>query len=472
MKILFATSEAEPFIKTGGLADVSGALPIALAKESLDIRVILPLYENIPLQYRQTMEFLGSTIVALGWRHQYAGVFKTTLNGVKYYFIDNEYYFKRQGIYGHFDDGERFAFFSKAVLEAISLIGFFPDIIHCNDWQTGLIPVMLDCFYRDKKNYRNIKTLFTIHNIEFQGKMDASCITDVFGIPESHRSIVEYDRNANMLKAAIEQAHAVNTVSETYAREIMDPYFASGLENILQKKSYKISGIVNGIDTVQYDPLKDQALFQRYSIKSLHRKKQNKTGLQEMVSLPVGDNPVIGMVSRLTNQKGFDLVMEVIDDILNLDVQLIILGTGDWKYENALRELAKQSYGIKLAAIINFSSDIASKIYSGCDMLLMPSRFEPCGLSQLIAMRYGTIPIIRETGGLKDTVIPYNPQTKEGLGFTFKSYNAYDMLDAIKRAISIYEDKSDWQQIMKNAMQRDYSWKEQAKKYIELYNKL
>lgn len=471
MKILFATSEAEPFIKTGGLGDVSGALPIALAEEKQDIRVVLPLYESIPSKYRQTMEFLGSTIVALGWRHQYAGVFTETINGVKYYFIDNEYYFKRKGIYGHFDDGERFAFFSKAVLEALPLIGFYPDVIHCNDWQTALIPVMTDCFYRNKEGYNNIKTVLTIHNIEFQGRMDQSCITDVFGIPESHKKAVEYDNSANMLKAGIELANAVTTVSDTYAKEIMDPYFACGLESILQKRSYKISGIVNGIDTTLYNPLKDEALFQRYSEKSLARKKKNKIGLQEMVSLPVSERPVIGMVTRLTNQKGLDLVMEVIEDILNLDAQMVILGTGDWKYENALKELAKR-YSKKLAVIINFSRDIASKIYSGCDMLLMPSRFEPCGLSQLIAMRYGNIPIVRETGGLKDTVIPYNTHTGEGTGFTFKCYDAYDMLDAIKRAMAVYDNKNEWQLIMKNAMERDYSWKEQSKKYIELYNKL
>ncbi|MGI6133235.1 MAG: glycogen synthase, partial [Christensenellales bacterium] len=292
-----------------------------------------------------------------------------------------------------------------------------------------------------------------------------------FGIPESHRNIVEYDRNANMLKAGIELAHAVTTVSETYAKEIIDPYFACGLEDILQKRSYKISGIVNGIDTALYDPSTDPSLFQRYSIKSIARKKKNKEGLQEMISLPVTDRPLIGMVSRLTNQKGLDLLMEVIDEILKQDVQMVILGTGDWKYENALNELSKR-YTTKLAVIINFSRDIASKIYGGSDMLLMPSRFEPCGLSQLIAMRYGNIPIVRETGGLKDTVIPYNKLTGEGTGFTFKTYNAYDMLDAINRAIAVYDNAAEWRQIMKNAMERDYSWQEQSKKYIALYNSL
>lgn len=468
MKILFAASEAGPFIRTGGLGDVSAALPIALAKEGLDVRVILPLYEEIPAQFRQTMEMLGSRVTFLGWRQQYAGVLTAFYNGVRYYFIDNEYYFKRRKIYGHFDDGERFAFFSKAILEVLPLLDFYPDIIHCNDWQTGLVPVMLDCFYRGIDAYKNIKTVMTIHNIEFQGNMDRYCITDVFGIPESHRKIVEYHNDANMLKAGIESANLVTTVSQTYAEEILDPYFAYGLDNILQKRKYKLRGIVNGIDTELYNPLTDKALFEKYSIKSLGKREKNKTGLQEMLNLPETSNPVIGMVTRLTNQKGLDLVIAVLEEILSMDLQLVILGTGDWKYENILVETAKR-YPTKLAVVINFSQDIASKIYAGCDMFLMPSRFEPCGLSQLIAMRYGCIPIVRESGGLKDTVSAYNPLTGEGTGFTFKSYNAYDMLDAIRRTTESFKNKDQWQQIMKNAMARDYSWTEQAAKYIELY---
>jgi len=471
MKILFAVSEAGPFVRSGGLGDVAAALPVALAKEENEVCVILPLYEEIPAKYRQTMEFIGSTIVTLGWRQQYAGVMTVKMSGVRYFFIDNEYYFKRNRLYGHFDDGERFAFFSKAVLEVLPLIGFAPDIIHCNDWQTGIIPVMLDAFYRFREGYEKIKTVMTIHNIEFQGSIDKSCIVDVFGIPENFRSVVEYNNNANMLKAGIEGANVVTTVSETYAKEILDPYFAYGLENILQKRSYKIKGILNGIDTELYDPLTDKALFQNYSHKSIARKKKNKAGLQEMLNLPHSDNPAVGMVTRLTTQKGLDLVMAVLDEILNMDLQLIILGTGDWKYENALSEAAKRYPG-KMAVIINFSQDLASKIYAGCDMFLMPSRFEPCGLSQIIAMRYGNIPIVRETGGLKDTVIPYNPADKTGTGFTFKSYNAHDMLDALKRAECSYADKEEWKQIMKNAMVRDYSWTEQAKKYIALYQSI
>ncbi len=472
MKILFATSEAGPFMRTGGLGDVGQALPLALTKEKQDVRVIMPLYDGIKDIYRQTMQFLGSKVVTLGWRQQYAGVFFYEYEGVKYYFIDNEYYFKRFGIYGHYDDGERFAFFSRAVLDVLPLIDFFPAVIHCNDWQTGLIPVYLDAFYRGDERYANIRTVMTIHNIEFQGEMDKSCISEVFGIPASHASIVEYNNNANMLKAGIEASHAVTTVSRTYAEEILNPYFACGLEDILAKRRYKIRGILNGIDTDVYNPAKDNALFAKYTLKTVSKKAADKKGLQELVNLPVvADKPLIGMVTRLTNQKGMDLVMEVIEEILSMDIQMVILGTGDWKYETALNELSRR-YGNKLAVIINFSKDIASKIYAGSDMFLMPSKFEPCGLSQLIAMRYGSVPIVRETGGLKDTVPAFNPVTREGRGFTFKTYNAYDMLDAIRRAVGTYYNKEEWASIVSNDMSGDYSWKASAKEYIKLYNEI
>ena len=472
MKILFATSEAGPFLRTGGLGDVSQALPLALTKEKQDVRVIMPLYDGIKDVYRQTMVFLGSKVVALGWRQQYAGVLACEYQGVKYYFIDNEYYFKRFGVYGHYDDGERFSFFSRAVLDVLPLIDFFPDVIHCNDWQTGLVPVYLDSIYRGDERYANIKTVMTIHNIEFQGEMDRSCINDVFGIPASHYSCVEYANNANMLKAGIECANVVTTVSKTYAEEILNPYFANGLEDILNKRSYKIKGILNGIDVDLYNPKKDKALFAKYDLKTVTKKAECKKGLQEMVNLPVAnDKPVIGMVTRLTNQKGMDLVMDVIEEILGMDLQMVVLGTGDWKYETALNELARRYQG-KLAVIINFSQDIAGKIYSGSDMFLMPSRFEPCGLSQLIAMRYGSVPIVRETGGLKDTVPAFNPTNGTGRGFTFKTYNAYDMLDAIRRAVGTYANKEEWNTIISNAMSGDYSWKSSAKEYIALYKSI
>lgn len=471
MKILFATSEAGPFMRTGGLGDVSQALPLALKKEKQDVRVIMPLYDGISDVYRQTMQFIGSKVVTLGWRQQYAGVFSCEYDGVKYYFIDNEYYFKRFGIYGHYDDGERFAFFSRAVLDVLPLIDFYPEVIHCNDWQTGLVPVYLDAFYRWDEHYANMKTVITIHNIEFQGEMDKSCISDVYGIPASHASIVEYANNANMLKAGIEESNVVTTVSKTYAQEILNPYFAYGLEDILGKRSYKIRGILNGIDTNLYNPSKDSALFANYTVKTVAKKAENKKGLQEMVNLPVSDKPLIGMVTRLTNQKGMDLVMEVIEEILSMDIQMVVLGTGDWKYETALNELARR-YSNKLAVIINFSQDIASKIYAGSDMFLMPSKFEPCGLSQMIAMRYGSVPIVRETGGLKDTVPAFNPVELTGRGFTFKTYNAYDMLDAIHRAVGTFYNKTEWSAVVANAMNGDYSWKSSAKEYIALYKEI
>ncbi len=472
MRILFATGEAGPFLRTGGLGDVAQALPYALNKEGQDVRIVMPLYEGIGGDFRQTMQFVGSKIIFLGWRQQYAGLFRCIYNGVTYYFVDNEYYFKRSTPYGHYDDGERFAFFSKAVLDLLPLMNFGPEIIHCNDWQTGLIPVMLDAFFRGDETYGGIKTVLTIHNIEFQGNMDRSCISDVYGIPSAYQSVVEYGNCANMLKAGIEGADKVTTVSQTYANEIMSPYFAYGLEGILARRAFKLSGIVNGIDTVLYNPLTDKSLFAPFSVKNFSKRVENKKGLQELVHLPVApEKPLIGMVTRLTNQKGLDLVMEVLDDILSMDLQMVILGTGDWKYETALREMASR-YGNKLAVIINFSKDVASKIYGGSDMFLMPSKFEPCGLSQLIAMRYGSIPIVRETGGLKDTVLPFNPVEKSGKGFTFKTYNAYDMLDAVRRAVGTYYNKEEWTACMKNAMSGEYGWEQSALRYVALYEEI
>lgn len=472
MKILYATSESGPFIRTGGLGDVSAALPVALAKEGQQVVVILPLYEDIPSSFRSNMQFIGSTTVPLGWRHQYAGLFKYVQQGVSYYFVDNEYYFKRKGLYGHFDDGERFAFFSKAVLELIPLMNFYPDVLHCNDWQTALIPVMLDAFYREVKGYKNIKTVQAIHNIEFQGKMNSYVIDNVFGLPAQFAPIVEYKNDANMLKSGIESANKVVTVSPTYANEILDSYFAYGLEHILHQRRFKLKGILNGIDTDLYNPEKDKALFKKYSLKTVANKKANKKGLQELVGLPVADVPIIGMVGRLAGQKGIDLVMRVIKEILAMEVQVVILGTGDWKYENALKEIEKQ-YPTKLNAAITFSADMASKIYAASDMFLMPSKFEPCGLSQMIAMRYGSVPIVRETGGLKDTVEPFNPLTKKGVGFTFKTYNAYDMLDAIVRAVRTYYDTpQDWKSVVANGMAQDFSWTKSASEYIEMYKSL
>lgn len=472
MKILFAGSEAAPFIRTGGLGDVMGALPRAVANKGHQVAVVLPLYSTMREDFRNSLNFIKSTVCPLGWRQQYIAVYSGTVDGITYYFIDSPNYFNRKNIYSEGDDGERFAFFGKAVLESMRITGFYPDVLHCNDWQTAMAPVYLDCYYRQIPEYANIRTVLTIHNIEFQGNMDRYVIDNIFAIPPSHYSVVEYSGNANMLKAGIEASNKVVTVSPTYAKEILDPYYAYGLEHILSLRRSKISGIINGIDVGLYNPATDRALFKNYDYSTVARKADNKHGLQELVGLPVCDKPLIGMVTRLTSQKGIDLVLAVIRDILDQDVQMIVLGTGDTLYENALREIAKQ-YPTKLGVAIYFSGDMASKIYAGSDIFLMPSKYEPCGLSQMIAMRYGSIPVVRETGGLKDTVIPFNPLTLKGVGFTFKTYNAHDMLDAVNRALDCYQNDNIWKNgVVKNAMSADFSWERSANEYIELYKSI
>jgi len=471
MKILYAASEAGPFIRSGGLGDVAASLPKALVKMGADCRLILPLYEDINESYKSKMVFLGATTVALGWRNQYVGLYSLVLDGVTCYFVDNEFYFKRKGIYGFYDDGERFAFFSRAILEAMPLMNFYPDVLNVNDWQTALSPLMLKIFYGKKAKYKGIKTVLTIHNIEFQGKMDMYCADNVFGIPIEHHSHVEYAGNANMLKTGIDAADRVVTVSPTYAKEIMDPFFSCGLEGILNKESGKISGIVNGIDTDLYDPNSDKALFKNFDVKAIKNKPENKKALQKELGLPVCNKPLVGLVTRLTTQKGIDLIMQVIDEILALDLQIVVLGTGDSGFENAFKDLAKNN-PTKVAVSINFSGALASKIYGASDLFLMPSKFEPCGLSQLIAMRYGSVPIVRETGGLKDTILPFDDKKKTGTGFTFANYDAYDMLGAIKRAVDVYNKENSFKTLQQNAMNVNSSWENSAKKYLELYKSI
>lgn len=472
MKILLTAAEGSPFVKTGGLGDVVGALPKALNNLKNDCRVIMPLYEEIPEEYRQTMRFLGSTFVDLSWRRQYLGVFEYTIGNVIYYFIDNEYYFKRKGIYGHFDDGERFAFFSKAVLEASSITGFYPDIIHANDWHTALVPVFLDAFYRNVDGFRDTKTVFTIHNIEFQGKYDKYLMGDILGIPENWQNIVECDEDVNYMKGGIERANVVTTVSKTYAEELKDPFFAYGLSGILEARNYKICGVINGIDTDHFNPAKDKNLAANYTLKTVAKRAENKKALCELLNLPYSpDRPLMVMISRLTEQKGVDLVATVLDELLAADMQFVVLGKGDWKYETVLKN-AEKRYGTKMRAIINFNPDFASKLYGAADLFLMPSKYEPCGLGQMIAMRYGAVPVVRETGGLKDTVVPFNPVKGTGVGFTFKAYQAYDMLDAIWRALGTYFDKSLWKKVQANGMKCNFSWKNSAKEYVELYQNL
>jgi starch synthase len=474
MKILFVTSEAMPFIRTGGLGDVAGALPKSFLKLGQDARVILPFYKDeIKSTYSDSFRFVGSTYVELSWRKQYCGVYEAVYDGITYYFVDNEYYFKRKGLYGHFDDGERFAFFSKAVLEVLKLVDFYPDVLHANDWHTALTPVFLDVFYRGDDRYKNIKTVFTIHNIEFQGKFGTELIQDMLGLPEGVKNLVLNSGVLNYMKGGIEASSAVTTVSETYATEIMDPFYSYGLEGILSERSFKLHGVVNGIDTKLYDPSTDNSLFVNFDRDTVgEKKKANKKALCELLNLAYDDNrPMIAMVTRLTEQKGLDLVASVIDEIMQADVQVVVLGTGDWKYENLVKRVESE-YPTKFRGILQFSSDLASKLYGASDLFLMPSKFEPCGLSQMIAMTYGSVPIVRETGGLKDTVEAYNPEQKTGRGFTFKTYNCYDMLDAVWRAYACYHDKDNWNTVVANAMSGDYGWEASARKYLDIYKSI
>ena len=417
------------------------------------------------------MKFLTSFSVPVAWRRQYCGVFEAKHNGVIYYLLDNQYYFKRDGIYGYYDDAERFAFFARAVLELIQYIDWKPDIIHCNDWQTALTPVYYNRLYANAPGYENIKTIFTIHNIQYQGKYGREILEDVIGIPFSDSNILEYDGDINLVKGAIETANVVTTVSPTYANEILDPWYSHGLDTILKERSWKLRGILNGIDTVSYDPETDKDIFANYNSEDFSDKAQNKLKIQEMFNLPQRkDVATIGIVSRLVGHKGFDLIKAVFDDLLsNDDVQIFVLGSGEWQYETYFKEL-RGRYPEKVGLRLGFVPDLARKIYAASDIFLMPSKSEPCGLSQMVALRYGAVPIVRETGGLKDTV--FDSGNGEGNGFTFSSYNAHDMLHAIRRALEGYKNKEGWNILVKRAMECDNRWERSAGDYIKLYNEV
>ena len=469
MKILFAAAEASPFIKVGGLGDVAGALPKALVEKGHDVRVVLPLYSSIKWEMREKCQYIKYFYFMHGWRNCYCGIFEANIDGVIYYLVDNEYYFKRRAPYGEFDDGERFAFFSRAVLEILPQVDFFPDIIHCNDWHTAAVPVYLDAQYRWRDGYEYIRTVFSIHNIEFQGKYGLDTLGSVFALPPDWESVVEHDGCLNLMKGAIERANAVNTVSETYANEILDPYFSFGLDTILRPRRYKLSGIVNGIDVKAFDPATDPAIAVNYDIDTRADKVENKLALQKELGLAVDpDIPMIGMVGRLTSQKGIDLMYPIMEELMKHEVQLVVLGTGYAEIEDFMR-FCDAAYHDKMRAMITFSSSMAQKIYSGADLFLMPSKSEPCGLAQLISMRYGTIPVVHAVGGLKDTVVPYNPAEGTGNGVNFQSYNAWDMYDAIMRGIAIWSDPEERDQIMLNGMSGVYSWDVSADKYLKLY---
>lgn len=473
MKILYAVSEAAPYIKSGGLGDVAQAFPAALAKEKdVEVNVFIPYYKSVKDNPDVEVEFVKSFEVNVARHKEYVGILKLASRNEKlnYYFIDNEHYFYRDGIYGHYDDGERFTFFSLAILETMRQLDYYPDIIHCNDWQTALIPVLKKALYNDA--YNNIRTVFTIHNIEYQGKMPNEFMQDVIGLDESFRNILTYNNCINLMKGAIVMADKISTVSRTYSYEIRHAYFAHGLQDILQENEYKITGIVNGINTDFYNPATDPCIFENYSASDISGKAKNKEELQKMLGLPVcPDVPMIAIISRLVGHKGLDLVEYVMNDLMQRNLQLVVIGTGESGYEDMFNFNA-YTHSDKVSSNITFNSELANKTYAAADIFLMPSKSEPCGLSQLIAMRYGTVPVVRETGGLVDTVQPLNVETLQGKGFTFKGYNAHDMLDAIDRCIDFYGNREKWKKHIKNLMKLDSSWNNSVNEYLNLYKEL
>lgn len=467
MKVLFASSESFPFAVSGGLGDVAYALPKALRKKKVGVRVVMPLYSKIADEYRHKMKFIASISVPVAWRSQYCGVFELEYDGVTYIFLDNEYYFKRNGMYGEFDDAERFAFFARAVLECIPVIDFRPDVIHCNDWQTALTPVYYKLMYYNRPGYANIKTILTIHNIQYQGQYGMELLEDVLGIPSWAAPMVENAGDSNMLKAGIECADKVSTVSPTYAREILDPWYAYNLDGILKNRSYKLSGIVNGIDVDVYNPETDPYIPYKFSATDLSGKAKCKEELQKELGLPIKpDTPMIAMVTRLAGHKGLELLKFVFDELINRDVQFVLLGSGEEEYESFFHNKSVQ-YADKFAFRCGFIPALAHRIYAGADIFLMPSKQEPCGLAQMVSLRYATVPVVRETGGLADTI---RDAGDEGVGYTFKSYNAHDMQGAIYRALGCYYNKEEWKKLQMRGIKADNSWDNSANKYIQLYN--
>ena len=474
MKLLFVGAEAVPYISTGGLGDVLGSLPQAVkaANPDADVRVILPLYKKIKEKFYSQLDYVGNTVVELSWRRQYCGLFKCENKGVVYYFVDNEYYFKRETVYGDFDDAERFAFFGKAVLDVMPLIDFYPDILHTNDWQSAMSVIYLKRKYCLKPYYRDIKTIYTIHNIDYQGIFSMSILSDVFGLNDSDKSTVEYNGNINLTKGAIVCTDKISTVSQRYAEEIQTEFYSSGLHYVLHLYNSKICGIVNGIDVEYYNPKKDKVIAAQFDSKKLEGKWECKRTLQEMCGLEQNENiPVVSMISRLASHKGFDLVKFILPEMLDLGIQFVLLGTGEQELEDYFKTV-QYRYPNQVKIFLEFNKDLSKKIYAGSDIFLMPSKSEPCGLSQMISSVYGAIPVVRETGGLYDTIKPYNQYTKEGNGFTFANYNAHEMKDAVGRAVELFRDKKNWIELTKKVMETDFSWNASAKEYIKLYSDL
>ena len=472
MKVLYAASEAVPFCKTGGLADVAGSLPPALAAQGVETAVILPLYRRVKERFADQLTFLCYDYVDLAWRHAYCGLFSLKKDGVTWYFLDNEQYFGRPELYGCADDGERFGFFSRAVVKMLDHLDFWPDVIHCNDWQTALIPIYLKDDGVREERYRSVRTVLTIHNIEYQGRYDPYCLGGLFGLDRGwvDDGTLLLDGDLNLLKGAILTADAVNAVSPTYAQELKNPYFAHRMEGILTQCGYKLSGVLNGIDMKLYDPAADPRIAANYTAEDVSGKAADKAALQKALGLrPEPETPIIAMVSRLVTHKGLDLIREVMGDIMELPVQFVLLGSGDAAYEDFFRHAAER-WPERMAIRLGYDEALSMAIYAGADLFLMPSRSEPCGLSQMIAMRYGTIPIVRETGGLKDTVQPYEAWRDAGTGFTFANYSSADMLHVLREAAYLYKDYPDaFARLRRRAMERDFSWNRSAGDYLKIY---
>ncbi len=471
LKVLIVATEVSPYAKSGGLGDVIGSLPAALQDRDVDVRVVLPKYKNLDLRTVNDLNYVGQTTIKLGWRNQSCSIHQFN-NSIPTYLIENDYYFNRDGLYGYGDDFERFAFFTKSAIEMLNIINFQPDIINFNDWQTGLGPIYLKDFYGKFLFYSKIKSVFTIHNIQYQGVFGSYLLENV-GLNDSYNSFdkLEFHNNINFMKGGIIYSDAVSTVSDTYAKEIQTGRYGYGLDQLLLANSHKIYGITNGIDTISNNPSHDEAIYKKFDINSLELKKENKANLQSLLNLPVkAHTPIISLISRLVDQKGIDLILDGIDKILSNDIQLVILGTGDGRYEHAFKEIERR-YPSKVSANIFFSDELARKIYASSDLFLMPSLFEPCGLGQIFAMMYGTIPIVRNTGGLSDTVTHYNKETKVGDGFVFDDYDTNGLLWCISQALKCYHS-DDFEIVIKNAMSNDFSWNASAEKYVDMYKKI
>lgn len=473
MRILFVATEGSPFAKSGGLGDVIGSLPYALNKQNIEVRVILPKYESMPSYYKEQLKKKFDMTVNLGWRNQYCGVEELEYKGIHYYFIDNEYYFKRPDHYGYYDDGERFAFFNHAVLKVLPQLDYCPQIIHAHDWHTGMLSVFLKAHYAHIPFYKDMKTVFTIHNLKYQGLFPRNILEDLLHLSSDYFTAdkLEFYGQINFMKAGLVYSDLITTVSKTYAQEIKYPFFGEKLDPVLNARKESLYGIVNGIDDKNYNPRTDQAIDVNYA-ESREKKTENKLKLQQALGLPVRkDVPMLAMITRLVEQKGVDLLIHIFEKLMKEDIQFVLLGTGESYYENYFKHIMAK-YSRKVGVNILFDENMSRQIYAGSDIFLMPSRFEPCGLSQLIALRYGTIPIVRETGGLKDTVLSYNESTGEGNGFSFANYNAHDFLYTIRRALNIYKNSKVWHEIFLNALRSDFSWEHSSKEYLKLYQNL